>query len=298
MGSKFGVVAPSFFVEKEDNFISGLSLLRQLSYDVVLGDHVLSRHQNTTASAQERASDINKMYADNTVDFIVATDGGSRAIELLPYLDFDLINNHPKPLCGFSDISHLLLAITARTGCITLHGMDIINGFGSRAGIQKETNIDCLFQVLHNSFVEIPQQSPLRILKQGHASGHSVGGWLQSIHNLYGTSYFPNYDDSILFWEAIDTEPHEISMILHDLRIKGCFNSVKGMIIGKLTNCMEVEYSDCFPNIESVILEVTDGYSFPIIANVDFGHGDEHLTLPVGGTIQMDTKAGTIVVNS
>ena len=143
----------------------------------------------------------------------------------------------------------------------------------------------------------MPQQSPFRILKHGHASGHSLGGWLQSIHNLYGTSYYPNYEDSILFWEAIDTEPHEISMILHDLRIKGCFNNVKGMIIGKLTNCVEVEYADCFPSIESVIMEVTDGYSFPIIANVDFGHGDEHLSIPIGGTILMDTKAGTIVVN-
>ena len=149
MCAKIGIVAPSFFVEKETSFDRGLSTIKEICYDIVMGDFVLSRYQNTTAPAPQRADDINKMFADCSVDIILASDGGCRAIEVLPYLDYDLIAKSGKPICGFSDISHILLAITAKTGCITIHGMDLINGFGDSESQQKAINIQCLFNVIN-----------------------------------------------------------------------------------------------------------------------------------------------------
>lgn len=297
MCAKIGIVAPSFFVEKETSFDRGLSTIKEICYDIVMGDFVLSRYQNTTAPAPQRADDINRMFADCSVDIILASDGGCRAIEVLPYLDYDLIAKSGKPICGFSDISHILLAITAKTGCITIHGMDLINGFGDSESQQKATNIQCLFNVINKKSFKFPQFSPMKVLKHGTAKGYAIGGWLQSIHNLYGTEYFPRYQDTILFFEIIDTELHEISMMLHNLRLKGCFDNVCGILIGKLTNCNEEEYYDCIPSFESILLEVTSGYSFPIVENLDFGHGQEHLSFPIGGIVHINTYTNTIIVN-
>lgn len=48
--------------------------------------------------------------------------GGYNCNQLLPHIDYDLIKNNPKKLCGFSDITALLNAIYAKTGIITYYG--------------------------------------------------------------------------------------------------------------------------------------------------------------------------------
>lgn len=40
--------------------------------------------------------------------------GGYNCNQLLPHIDYDLIKNNPKKLCGFSDITALLNAIYAK----------------------------------------------------------------------------------------------------------------------------------------------------------------------------------------
>ena len=292
-----GVVAPSFFIEKTDNFNLGIEFLRQHGAHIIFGNHVFSKYFNTTAYAQQRADDINRMYANDDIDIIVATDGGCRAIETLPFLDYELIKKHPKPICGFSDITHILLAINARTGQTTFHGMDIINGFGVPKNPYKQLNIDWLNKILcERCDITLPQQSEPYVIKQGIGTGSAVGGWLQVLQNLYGTNLYPQHKDIILFFEAIDTELNAINLMLQSLRLKGMFENVRGMIIGKLTNCDEKEYFDCSPDFDSIILDATQDYSFPIMKNIDFGHGIEHLTLPIGRTIYMDTNTKNIVI--
>ena len=48
--------------------------------------------------------------------------GGTGAMPMLPFLDYDLIAAHPKALMGYSDITSLHIALRQRTGLATLHG--------------------------------------------------------------------------------------------------------------------------------------------------------------------------------
>lgn len=284
-----GVVAPSFYVEKEDYFSVGLDYLQKRGLIVKLGDTIGKKMFNTTGTSLERAMDINKMFLDSSIDVIIATDGGCRAIEVLQYLDYDMIKKNQKPFCGFSDITHILLAIYAKTGNQVIHGIDVINGFGQEESHKKNMNMEWFWKVVEGS-TRTMNFSETRVLKSGCGSGEVIGGWLNAIHHLVGTEYFPKNKNIILFWEAVDEEPNKINMMLYSLRLAGLFERISGMVIGKLSNCNEKEYFDCISSVEEIILDVCEGYDFPILINAPFGHGEDKITFRFGTKININTE--------
>lgn len=284
-----GIVAPSFFIEKYEEYERGIQYLLQNKYIIKYGKTVNKRYYNTTATAKERADDINEMFADSTVDIIITTDGGCRAEELVDYLDFDLIKTNPKPFCGFSDITHLLLALYTKTKIRAIHGMDIINGFGESDLDVKKKNISCFWSVVDYETSCLNLENSI-VLRPGNGTGIMIGGWLNAIEHLAGSEFFPKDNNIVLLWEAIDEEPNKINMLLHSLRLRGIFKQTVAMIIGELSNCVEKEYYDCIPNLDEMILEACREYDFPIIKNAPFGHKKNKQSFQYGTIITVNTE--------
>lgn len=284
-----GIVAPSFFIEKKSEFEDGIQYLEKCGFRLKYGSTVFKQYYNTTGTAVERSADINSMFADPEVDLIMATDGGCRAEELLDLLDYELIKMHPKPFCGFSDITHLLFSLYTKTGNPVIHGMDVINGFGQKMSENKMKNLECFWQTVNGNPLPIDLKNAT-VLKSGHGTGRVIGGWLNAIQHLAGTEYFPKDEKIILFWEAIDEEPNRINMMLHSLRLAGVLKKTVAMVIGTLSECIEKEYYDCIPKIDDMILEACKGYDFPIIKDAPFGHGEEKRVFEYGMTMTIDTE--------
>ena len=55
----------------------------------------------------------------NNVKAILTAIGGFNVNQILEHIDYKIIRQHPKILCGYSDITALLNAIYAKTGLIT-----------------------------------------------------------------------------------------------------------------------------------------------------------------------------------
>ena len=115
-----------------------------------------------------------------------------------------------------------------------------------------------------------------------------AGGYLGAITRLYSTSYWPQLEETILFWEALETQPHEIERQFTIAEAEGFFNNITGMVVGKLVNCDEKDYVGELPDIREIILEITNDYNFPIIANADFGHDITGMPMPEGILTQID----------
>lgn len=284
-----GVVAPSFFVEKYDAYKRGIKTLQDGGYHIIYGNTVNKRYYNTTGTAINRARDINGMFADSRVDMIIATDGGCRAEELVELLDYDLIKKNPKPICGFSDITHLLLAIYTKTNIPVIHGMDIINGFGEMDSEIKRKNISHFWNVVYDDVVNFDFSNSI-VLKAGKGKGVMIGGWLNAIEHLAGSEFFPSDKNLVLLWEAIDEEPNRINMMLQSLKLKNILARTSAMVIGELSNCQEKEYFDCIPDFDEMILEVCSSYNFPIIKNASFGHKENKQSFRFGKVININTE--------
>ena len=131
-GDAIGIVSPSMPVTQEldGQFKKGIEFLESLGFDIVIGEHVYSTTLEYTASPQEKAEDINRMFADEAIKAIICSQGGVTANACLPYLNWNGIREYPKIFLGISDITVLLNAIHHKTGLVTFHGNDVMWGFG------------------------------------------------------------------------------------------------------------------------------------------------------------------------
>lgn len=115
--------------------------LTQMGFKVTFGDHVSGMTLDGTNSISERIEDIHAAFSDPNVKAIQTVIGGFTSNELLPYLDFDLIANNPKIICGFSDFTALANAITAKTGLVTYYGPAYITlKMLDKAGAYQDNN--------------------------------------------------------------------------------------------------------------------------------------------------------------
>ena len=56
------------------------------------------------------------------IDCILCARGGYGVMRILPMLDFSMIQQNPKIIIGYSDITALLVAINRLSNLVTFHG--------------------------------------------------------------------------------------------------------------------------------------------------------------------------------
>ena len=126
-GGTIGVMAPSGPYFNGSDIDRPLRWWRDRGYEVKLTDSTWLKDDYVAGPPEKRAEDLNALFADPEVDVIQVLWGGTGAIDILPYLDYDLIAANPKALMGFSDITNLHIALRQEAGLATFHGP----GFGS-----------------------------------------------------------------------------------------------------------------------------------------------------------------------
>ena len=121
-GGTIGVCAPSGPYFNRSDILRPIEWWESKGYRVKLSEGVWAKDDYVAGSPERRAADLNALFADPEVDVIQVLWGGTGAIDVLPYLDYDLIAANPKALMGYSDITNLHIAIRQRTGLATFHG--------------------------------------------------------------------------------------------------------------------------------------------------------------------------------
>ena len=96
--------------------------LAEMGLSVSFGRHAEETDEFCSSSAAARLEDLHEAFADRTVDGILTVIGGFNSVEILAGIDYRLIAENPKILCGFSDITALANAIYAKTGLVTYSG--------------------------------------------------------------------------------------------------------------------------------------------------------------------------------
>ena len=93
-GATIGIVAPASPPADPDKLDAGVAVLEGLGYRVKLARHVRSRRGYLAGTDRERAGDVMRLFADRSVDAIIALRGGYGASRLLPLLDYAEIRRH------------------------------------------------------------------------------------------------------------------------------------------------------------------------------------------------------------
>jgi muramoyltetrapeptide carboxypeptidase len=249
-------------------------------------------------------------FADKKIKAILTTIGGCNSIHLLKELDYELIKNNPKILCGYSDITTLQNAIFAKTGLVTYSGPHF-STFGCLKGI--DYIIDCFQKCLFDGSKEIPLFSSsswsddewyldqekrkflpnlgLAAIHSGETSGTIVGGNIDSFNVLQGTEYMPSLKETVLFLE--DNYPMTADILdrhIHSLILQTDFQYVKGIVLGRF----QVDSKITVNLLQKIVDSKKELKDMPVIAEADFGHTLPLFTFPIGGDVRLESKPAAV----
>jgi muramoyltetrapeptide carboxypeptidase len=261
--------------------------LERCGYSVHLGDHTLDRLGYMAGTAEARAADFNAMLSDPDIRMIVTAWGGETAIQLLPLIHYGTLSMDPKIICGLSDPSILLNALTSRSAVPTFHGP---NGYDFGAAAHSAFTEENFWPMITGEW-EYPHDFPvghqMKILREGPpANGWLWGGNLSTIRGLIGTHFRPQWAGGILFLEEMQVDYARTDDMLAHFRLAGIFDRIRALVIGAPAEMAEPGDE----TYEDIILRHCASASFPIVANLSIGHTTDKITLPIGGKARLDTS--------
>ncbi len=287
-GATIGVVSPSYYLEKK--VLDRISqIFKDRGFNIVEGQSLNLRDNLYSGTAEQRAQDLNDMFANPKIDAIICARGGYGANRVLSLLDFELIRQNPKILIGYSDITAILLSITQYTGLVTFHGPMLTS---YKDGFIKY-NYAHFIQCLSGNFpliIEPPIDMHMRVLKKGIATGQLFGGNLCLLSNRLGTADNLDTNDAILFIEDVDEQYYRFDRMMVHMQKAGMFKNIKGLIVGELVNMQDTN-PGFGKTADEIVMDVCGDLNIPIISNFPCGHGKYQATLPISVNAELNAES-------
>ena len=273
-------------------------------------------------SPANRAEEIHRAF-ESEATAVFAVTGGEDQMRLLRHIELDGIQSNPTRFFGISDNTHLHLALSS-AGIVSYYGgqflPSIIRGrtlpeytkrylkaalFEKNIGkIQPankwtddnwslEEERSCEWNTNDGWNWEFPEENLV--------TGSIWGGCFLAIEHFLATNYHvpepSTMDDTVVVVESsgLIPEPYLIKSVLRCMGERGYLKKASAVLVGrpKTQSSGNLKHIDQKKYIDmqfSAVYDVLRSYQsdIPIIFNVDFGHTDPHVPIPIGGTVQLD----------
>ena len=284
IGDTIGVVAPSSPIigDNIDELNRAKEIVERSGFKVKYSKNIFSNKNGYSATAREKAEDINAMFADKEVKMIWCAKGGENSNSTFEYLDYNLIKENPKIICGYSDITSITNMITEKTGLITFSGTN----FKTIATDETDFSLKEIIKIFVDGNTELGNPEDYTILQEGEAKGRLIGGNLSLIRGMVAGKYSIDFKNKILFLEelGIETGPALVSNYLYYMKQNRIFEQIKGLWIGSYEHESGI-------NLEKIVFDVIGNeYKIPIIKSNNFGHIENKIVIPIGAEAEMTFK--------
>lgn len=317
-GDLVGIFAPSlpasaWYPERFRYGIEGLK--RSLGVEVYIPSQATEEGGFTSGSAKERAQVFRELVCDSRIKAIFTTLGGFNSAEILEHVVEDELRRNLKILIGYSDATSLLIGVHALAGWCTFYGPAAMTQFGEFPTPHAFTVANLrrvLMSVTEVGELEDPPEwtnefldwgtsawcsrartmvSPAErsVWRSGYGRGVLFGGNLETLNLILGTPFVVVPSEIVLFWEVTDAEAYlpRVQRALTQLRQAGIFDRTRAMLIGRSPDA--ASYRGV--SLKDVVLEAAADFSFPIVADLPFGHTDPMVTIPIGVPCEVAAEA-------
>ncbi|WP_432413269.1 muramoyltetrapeptide carboxypeptidase [Pantoea allii] len=292
------LIAPSGYCHNQPAALLGVERLRAEGHRVDNDAVIARRFQRFAGTDDERLGDINELADLATLpDIVLAVRGGYGATRLLPSVDYAGLKRRfaqqPLALCGHSDFTVLQLALLQHAGVISFSGPMLAGNFG--AEVLSEFTLQHFWHALTSPTVKVAWQSTTP--DQGRWQGTLWGGNLAMISSLIGTPWMPQIENGILVIEDVNEHPFRIERMLLQLQQCGILARQQAIITGSFTSTALSEYDNGF-DFSTVWQRIRDISGLPVISDLDFGHGPDTVTLPLGATATLQVNQGQVALQA
>ena len=284
-GDLIGVAAPSnpIIDENIEEIEKAKEIIEKLGFKIKFSKNLYSNTNGYSATEKEKAEDINELFRDKEVKMIWCAKGGENSNSTFDYLDYEMIKQNPKIICGYSDITSITNMITEKTGLVTFSGTN----FKTIATDQTDYSLKEVIKRFVDCSLELGEtQYGYKTIREGYAEGELIGGNLSLTRGMVAGKYSIDFTNKILFLEELgfETGPAQVSNYLYYMKQNGVFEKVKGIWIGNYTHESGIK-------LEDILLDVI-GKEFkgPIIKSENFGHIEQKTVIPIGSKAQINTS--------
>lgn len=275
-GDTIAITCPAGYLDFEKTIVAKQTL-ESWGFHVILGDTVGTEHFYFSGTDEARLKDLQQFLDDDNIKAILMGRGGYGLSRIIDRINFSKFVQHPKWVCGFSDITILHSHIHARFGIATLHS-PMCGAF--RPDTAESEYILSLHSALSAQPVHYPEIR-CNHNRNGEAAGILIGGNLAILAHLSGSVSQMDTNGKILFIEDIGEYLYNADRMLINLQRAGMLDGLAGLICGGFTD-MQDTTRPFGQDIYQVILDKVSSYKYPVAFDFPTGHGDVNYTLALG----------------
>jgi muramoyltetrapeptide carboxypeptidase len=273
----------------------GIAILESWGLRVELTEHALDTFGYLSAPDADRLADLNYALAHPEAKALMTVRGGYGTTRIIDDADIEALEDHPKLVIGYSDITALHLAIAERTGIPTLHSPMMAwssNNTPATAASLRQA-------VMTTDPIVLKQDETVpthEVVIPGKATGTLLGGNLSLMAAEPDESNWPDLDGAILLVEEVDEARYRVDNMLTRLLRAGHFDNLAGIAVGQFEPDPDDEYTAGEWTMNEVLMDRFGGLGVPILGGLKIGHGLDPRVVPLGTEAVLDTGAGTLTV--
>jgi len=288
---------------------------------LILSENLLKCEKGRSASAIERANEINNMFKNKDIDMLLCATGGDFLVEILSYIDFNYIKENPKLIAGFSDPTGILYPLTTKYDIATIYGHNL-SPFGMEKYHQSELDFLEIIKgnlITQNSYELYEKEWSTKTTgleyynltekvywhtldnKKALIKGRIIGGCLDLISTLAGTKYdgikefnekYKN-DGIIWYFDNCELSKEETIRTIWKLSELDYFKYTTCIIFGRFGSEVTTYGYDVKTCLEDSVISKLN---IPTIYDADLTHKSPCMTIINGSiaTINVENGKGSI----
>ncbi len=281
-GSTIGIIAPSFGLFDElhlNKYLEAKKFFLNEGYNIVEAKSIYTENFLNDSAPSIRAKEFMDMYLSDDIDMLRSVCGGELLMEVLEYIDFDLIKKaKPKYILGYSDNTNLTFLLTTLCNIETIYGINATAFSKMNLDYVKDT-YDLLcgkkFSFKSYEYFENEEEefkNKVKYIGNVGIKGTLIGGCLEVLRSICGTKYdkvceyTKNNKDIIFYFDVCELNPLQVYQALWQLKNANWFNNIKGFIFGRTYN------NFTYLSYESAIYRALESITKNIVINADLGH--------------------------
>ena len=266
-----------------------IDLLEGWGLHVVIGKSIGLEENQLAGNDEQRAADLQEQLDNPNIKAIWCARGGYGTVRVVDLIDFTAFKKSPKWLVGFSDVTVLHNHLNTM-GYKSIHGIMPISLAKASTEAIESLRLSLFGQPLYYAIDPHPMN------RLGKATGELVGGNLSILYSVLGSPSAIDCTDKILYIEDLDEYLYHIDRMMMNLKRNGCLESLKGIIVGSMTDMKDNDIP-WGKNALEIVQDVTKQYNIPVIFNFPAGHIHDNRALILGNnvTIEVTENCSTVV---
>jgi muramoyltetrapeptide carboxypeptidase len=294
-GDTIALITPGSYIS-EHEMEESINNLQNLEFKVVYSGRLMQKNGYFSATDEERAADLNEMFERKDVQGIMCARGGYGCTRILPFLDYELISNNPKPFVGFSDVTALHFALYKNSNLVTFHGPVATSTFSrfstnnfNEVLFEPRDELELINSGTGNNF----NPYGITTIAEGRSEGELIGGNLSIVVSLIGTEYDVDFSGKIVYLEEFLEEPYRVDRMLTQMLQAGKFKKAEAIALGVFKLCEPNKSNPAFDvsfSLMEVLKDRLGNLGIPVVYGLSFGHVVDKFTLPFGIKAELNTE--------